>query len=75
MRRPVFHPKTGEIVGHEMEFSDTLLSKLLAAHHPAYRNRHEISGPSGGPIEVDTVRDRLRAKIAALHRAAEMESE
>ena len=77
VRRPVFHPKTGEIVGHEMEFSDTLLSKLLAAHHPAYRNRHEIGGPGGKPIEVDTdARERVREKLAALHkRVAELNSE
>lgn len=52
VRRPIFS-KTGKHLGDEMEYSDTLLARMLGAHHSSYRQRTEISGPDGGPIPVD----------------------
>ena len=65
IRRPIFN-RAGKKVGVEMEYSDTIWGKMMAAHHPAYRNRHEISGPGGGPIQVEGARERLAARLEAL---------
>lgn len=42
--------------------SDTLLIFLLKAHRPEkYRDRYEISGPNGGPIQTQQVFDHSAA--------------
>ena len=47
-------PRTGETRPLTVkEYSDLLLIFLLKAHRPhKYRERHEISGPDSGPIEI-----------------------
>lgn len=55
--KPVY--QGGVLVGHVQEYSDTLLIFLLKARRPAtYRenlkHEHEVSGPGGGPIPVQT---------------------
>lgn len=43
----------GKMVGTILKKSDTLLIFMLKAARPEkFRERHEISGPRGGPIEV-----------------------
>lgn len=43
----------GECVGHERQYSDGLLSKLLAAHDRKWRtNNLEVTGADGGPIQA-----------------------
>jgi len=52
VNKPVFY--LGEKCGAIREYSDTLLIFLLKANDPEkYRERHEITGPRGGPIEHD----------------------
>jgi hypothetical protein len=47
--RPVTVPYT------EHEYSDTLMIFLLKAHRPEkYRERHEVSGPGGGPMRAES---------------------
>ena len=47
--RDVFYQ--GERCGFVREYSDGLLQFLLKSHRPhKYRERHEFSGPDGGPI-------------------------
>ena len=44
----------GECVGHERQYSDGLLAKLLAAHDRKWRtNGLEITGADGGPIQAN----------------------
>lgn len=51
VRKPVY--QKGELVGYVQEYSDTLMIFLLKAHKPEkYRERHEFSGPNGGPIPI-----------------------
>lgn len=59
VRRPIFHPKTGKHVGDEIEYSDAIWGKMMAAHHPDYRNRTEVSGPAGKPIEIKNTDGRM----------------
>lgn len=40
----------GKIVGYKMVKSDYCIGIVLKAHRPAYRERHEITGPGGGPL-------------------------
>lgn len=48
---PLRHPETGEPY-FELEYSDPLLICLLKAAKPTkYRDRKEVSGPGGGPVE------------------------
>lgn len=48
---PVFHK--GEVCGTVRKFSDTLLIFLLKGNAPQkYRERHEVSGPGGGAVQV-----------------------
>lgn len=52
----------GERVGEERQFSDQLLITLLKANMPEKYNRPqglEVSGPDGGPIELDDAKQRL----------------
>lgn len=49
---PILDPETGE---HyiEREYSDTLLIVLLKARAPEkYRERHEVTGKGGGPVQA-----------------------
>jgi len=65
VRRQVY--QQGQLVGYTQEYSDFLMGRMLEAHHPAYRSKHEISGPGGGPMlfEVD-YRGKLEAKLDEL---------
>lgn len=50
--RPVY--QGGKLVGHERVFSDALLQMAAKAHLPhKYRERLDISGPGGGPIQTE----------------------
>lgn len=52
VREPVYYQ--GKVVGHIRRYSDTLLLAKLNANMPEKygRNRTEVSGPGGGPIQV-----------------------
>lgn len=50
---PVFN-KDGDHVGDKVVYSDRLLVLLAKARHPSYRDRVEIGGPNGGPMEVNS---------------------
>lgn len=52
------NPLTGEVRPLTIkEYSDLLLIFLLKAHRPhKYRERHEISGPDDGPIEIREIK-------------------
>lgn len=53
-REPVY--QGGKLVGHILKKSDTLLIFMLKAVRPEkFRERQEISGPNGGPIETSMV--------------------
>jgi len=52
VRRPIFD-RHGNQLGVEMEYSDSLLSKMLSAHHPSYRKQIEVTGAGGSPLKVD----------------------
>jgi hypothetical protein len=55
---------------YELEYSDTLLLAQLKANRPdKYRERIEHTGKDGGPIQVEPVVDKLRARLDA-HAAA-----
>src|SRR5436305_1255580 len=54
VEKPVF--QQGKKVGTVREYSDTLMLALLKAHRPEkFKDRQEITGPKGGPLET-TVR-------------------
>lgn len=58
--KPVF--QGGAKVGQVREYSDTLLIFLLKGNRPEkYRDRHELSGPNGGPIplSIDTALNKV----------------
>ena len=60
VRRDVFHQ--GEKIAEQMVYSDTLLIFLLKAARPAkFRERYEISGPGGGPLQIEAVRVAARS--------------
>lgn len=67
--KPVFH--LGVKCGSIREYSDTLLIFLLKGRRPEkYRERHELSGPNGGPIphavtKTPLTKDELRAELQA----------
>jgi hypothetical protein len=60
---PVFGSLGGEkgengagIIGHKIVRSDAMLQFMLKGHAPqTYRERHEVSGPNGGPIESKVI--------------------
>lgn len=45
----------GRMVGTVRKFSDTLLIFQTKKARPEYRDRHEITGKDGGPIQVQSV--------------------
>lgn len=54
--KPVF--QGGRHVGDIREYSDTLLVAMLKANRPAkYRERYEVTGKDGGPIQHEDVTD------------------
>ena len=62
---PVFYH--GVKCGAVRRYSDTLLIFLLKARRPkVYRERHEITGADGGPLEVIDARESLERKLARL---------
>lgn len=53
--QPLQHPETNEPY-YELEYSDPLLIFLLKGAKPStYRERHEVTGAGGGPVQVETV--------------------
>ena len=62
---PVYHQ--GQAVGAIRKYSDTLLIFLLKGAKPEkYRDRYEVTGAKGGPIQVQDVpltKDQLRAEL------------
>ncbi len=77
VNEPVYYQ--GEVVGTVKKHSDTLLIFLLKGAMPdKYRDRHELTGAGGGPIEtssidlealsIDTLR-RIKKEMAAAKRA------
>jgi hypothetical protein len=75
--KPVFY--MGEVVGRIREYSDTLLIFRLKALAPdKYRERQEITGKDGKPIQVETKPnlallsdEELRTLETMLHKAAD----
>lgn len=74
----------GDLVGHERLYSDTLLIFLMKARRPeTYREnvRHEHTGPTGGPVQVEGVDlsglsvEKLRALRALLEEARDGSAE
>lgn len=64
---PVFH--NGQVCGHIRKFSDRLHERLLEAKCPEFRQRHEHSGPGGGPIQLEAdfnATDELISRIAGI---------
>jgi len=60
------------VVHHAVRYSDTLLAILLKGNRPdIYRERHELTGKDGGPIETHELTESERAAgIAAIFDAA-----
>ena len=75
---PVFYQ--GKVSGHVRKYSDTLLIFLLKAHKPEkYRERHEITGRNGGPIQTEDLTEldtdeRARRIASFLELAAKQKS-
>lgn len=67
---PVFY--MGEQVGTVQRYSDSLLSSLLKAHHPAFKDhsRLDLGNADGKPFEVKDDTDRA-ARLASLMAMAE----
>lgn len=53
----------GAITATYKEYSDRMLEILLKGHKPKYRDRHEVTGLNGGPVEMITTT--MTAKEAA----------
>lgn len=52
------------VVGTEMVYSDTMLAMLLNGNLPnKYRRNISVSGPDGGPIQIEPVTQRLAARL------------
>jgi len=47
----IIDPRTGRPY-IEREYSDVLLMFRIKKLDPSYRERHEVTGPSGGPVEI-----------------------
>lgn len=61
--------RAGEMVPlEELEYSDTLLVKLLQAHHPKFKEQRVLShvGKDGGPIQTLDVQTLIAQKEAEL---------
>lgn len=59
----------GEVVGKKKVYSDSLLSKILAAYNPkqfSEKGRMEVSGPDGGPITLEDGRVARESVMTAL---------
>ncbi len=63
----------GEVVGTDTKHSDALMLALLKAHHPAFRDKIEVSGPDGGPIELAAVKQRFEDIVTRHHAVAHAE--
>jgi hypothetical protein len=50
VEEPVYHQ--GKVVGYVTKYSDRLLEMMARAHAPEYRERVEVSGAGGGPLEL-----------------------
>lgn len=54
----------GEVVGRKKVYSDTMLAMLLNGALPSkYVRRTQITGPGGGPLQVEPVVTRLTNKL------------
>ena len=42
----------GKIITHVQKYSDFLMGLMLKAHRTKYRERHEITGPDGQPLQA-----------------------
>lgn len=70
--KPVW--QKGEFCGYERVYSDSLMIEMLRANDPdrfARRNKTELSGPNGAPIEIAPIVNTLRDRIRRLRRAEE----
>jgi hypothetical protein len=62
---PLLHPLTKKPY-YELEYSDALLQQQLRANRPEkYRERLEHTGKDGGPILIEPVVEKLRARLEA----------
>ena len=50
VHEPIFFQ--GAIVGYVRRPSDQLMSLMLKSHRARYTERHEITGPNGGPLQT-----------------------
>ena len=67
MDEPVFYK--GKIVGYIKRYSDTLLMFTLKGRRPERwkeRTAQELTGPNGGPVQIEGVRDEFARRIARL---------
>jgi hypothetical protein len=65
VKRTVYYK--GKPIGSETEFSDTCAIFLLKAYRPEkFRERYELTGAGGGPIEVSNPIQRIMAKLAEI---------
>jgi len=44
--------KDGAVVGQRPKKSERLLELYLKAHFPEFRDKHEVTGKDGGPLEI-----------------------
>ena len=51
--KPLFHD--GKRIGSVRTYSDMLMALMLKAHRTKYKDRHEISGPGGEPLQSGVV--------------------
>lgn len=55
----------GVRVGKERQYSDNLLMFLIKGKMPEYRDHNVISGPDGGPVQIQAVRQEALARLPA----------
>ena len=61
-----FYGKNGEIISTKKRRSDTLLMFMLNGRRSGvFRNRTELTGPNGGPLQMTLAADDARARLAA----------
>lgn len=59
----------GKVVDSYFEYSDTLSIVLLKAYRPEkFREKYELSGPGGGPLEITNPIQRIQAKLDEIAR-------
>ena len=56
----------GEVVYQVRNYSDRLLERLLEAHHPAHRHRHEIFGGGLEGAQPSDIEDRIGERLDEL---------